>query len=194
MTNRIVKWNVERKERKDRERGEEKVKKLIGKIYSNWKLSIKGKNLGNISPSECIAQLRVDVMNALSEAGLDAYQEFTENLLNDVYSRTRQAEVLGTLSTKTVDKSMPNQIHIGGTSHPFHVESELYELEEVQSHMKREGFAGVVLKGRTLLAVHVLEGSKLEFEEIGQVRTGKGLDRIPSKKQFLAAAGQTEEE
>lgn len=186
-----IKWNQEKKERRDKEATRERAKIEIGKVYQAWKTRLLGRNKMKVEDLEAAGdKLRQSIKNALGEFGLmdDAFGRKSMELVEAKLDDIKAALAAGTaLSSQTafvnhITRYLP-ELPDGQPQtpevHEFRSEIELMSIPFVDAMTKKPDYVGLVRDENKLYAWFEPD----ELVLIGAVTSRVGVERLPTIKE-----------
>lgn len=190
-----VRWNVGKKRERDEKADQDRVKAVVGKVYTNWfRIFVTKKLTLDDLPRE-FNNLRAIVMQTLKDEKMTEFREFTEQLLNEIQDRVRAF-------VKAHDPESPNWLQPDvphSSPVAFHSEEEFMAIPLVSDHFSSPDFIGVFLKyvnpwDITVFLGFKVDGDDLRTVSIGRVVKRKGLERIPTLREYVSLLAQTRAE
>lgn len=189
-----IRWDRNKKEARDQEYAEKKIKDLVGKAYSQWKERLIHKNVHPEKLSVHLNDLRGQVMAVLKKSDLKDYTAYAAKLLDEVEARVKGWEEMQ-------DPAKPNYFLPdvpNGQPIAFHQEKDLMELTLIADHFTAEDFCGILINPKGLGEIQLLAAfanSKNDSKDhrnlkticLGRVANMKGVGRLPTLQEFVGA-------
>lgn len=184
---------------------QKRVKKKAYDIYRRWVSKVKAKAR---TPQEVIAatyQLQTqlgELTNAAAECGLEEWHQFTMQIVEDKIASLISTGIVAkneivpyvpanpTLLDTDNNAIVREQLQRDAKPVQFRTLEELYAIPFVTAVRNKDGFIGLVLNGKGLVAVF-RDGDAVT---VGLVATGTGLDKIPTLEDFQQALATAAEE